>query len=209
MFCAHEAVGNVGIDTYGAGGATDDGFDQHTGQDALQAVFALGPVAIDHVAILARGPDSRKKRRIALSIGVDLEDPRTPAIARDAVSLETGLPMAAVGVAHDFKVESRVIALPIMKNLGSRISGSVIDDQDTVIGTGLIEFCSPFVENRRDRPLLVEGRNNDQKLRGHALLLRTETFKHKPKPRRRRPPRSPDHARLTSSPPPRPTRRVT
>jgi hypothetical protein len=63
--------------------------------------FALGAVAIDHVMTVARGPGGRKKRRIALSVGVDLEDPRNLAITRDAVSLETGLAMPAIGVAHD------------------------------------------------------------------------------------------------------------
>jgi hypothetical protein len=90
--------------------------------------------------------------------------------------------MAAVGVAHDFKVDTGVIALPIVKNLRTRISGSVVDDQDTVIGARPVEFCSPFVENRYDRPLLVEDWNNNQKLGGHVLLLRTRAFSHKPKP---------------------------
>ena len=87
--------------------------------------------------------------------------------------------MAAVGVAHDFQVDSRVIALPIVKNLGSRISGSVVNDQDTIIGAGPVEFCRPFVENRCNRPLLVEGWNDNQKFRRHAMLLRTRAFSHK------------------------------
>jgi hypothetical protein len=162
----HQAVGDVGI---GDGDARHAACDepQHARDPLAGApVAAAAPQAEDRVRRLARRPEAGKVARIALAVGVDLEDPRRAARERGAVAGEAGGAVAGVRLPHARHL--RVIAREPREDLRRRVRRAVVHAEEREGRRGGAERRQPLGDDARHSLGLVVHGHHDEELGGHG-----------------------------------------
>jgi hypothetical protein len=101
FFGSDEAVGDICVGTMDALVGEEDGLQDKAGEDASPTVVTAGADAVDDIKFFTESPEAEKVLRVALAVGVNLEDMRDVSLTGETVASEASLTVAAVGVVED------------------------------------------------------------------------------------------------------------
>lgn len=162
----HQAVGDVGIGDGDAGHAARDEPQDPRDRLAGAPVAAAAPQAEYRVGGLARRPEAGEVARIALAVGVDLEDPGRAAREGGAVAGEAGGAMAGVRLAHERHLG--VIAREPREDLRRRVRRAVVQAEQRERRRRGAQRRQPLAHDARHRLGLVVHGHHDEELGGHG-----------------------------------------
>jgi hypothetical protein len=162
----HQAVGHVGIAGGDAGHQPGDEPQPEGDEHARGAVLAPPAPGEHRVHALARSPELREVARVALAVGVELEDPGRAAGERLAVARDAGGPVAGVGL-----VQHRELGQLGGERVEDRRRGvarSVVDGEQPEARSRATQGRDPLAHHGFDRLGLVVHRHDDEELQVHG-----------------------------------------
>ncbi len=160
FFGSDEAVGDIGIGAVGALGGEEDGFQYEAGQDAAPAVIAFGAEAVDDIEFFPESPEAEEILRIALAIGIDLEDIGNVLFTGEAVADEAGLAVAAIGMGEDFEAGAELVA-EASEDFEGVVGGAIVQAEEGEVFGPVFDFLEPFEHDFSHGSLLVVDGQDD------------------------------------------------
>jgi hypothetical protein len=162
----HQAVRNVGVRHRDARDAARD--------DPQHARDPLAPAAVAPAAAQAEQrvdshplrPEPGEVARIALAVGVQLEDPRRSARERGPIAGEAGGAVAGVRLPHERHL--RVVARELREDGRRRVARAVVHAQQLEGRRGGVQRRQPFAHDTGHGLGLVVHRHHDEELGGHC-----------------------------------------
>lgn len=184
---ADQAVGDIGVDAIGAGAEKEAGAQDVAGDDSSPSIFPFYTMAVDDIEFFALAPEAEEILGVALTVGIDLEHIRNLPPAGFAVTDETALSVAAIGLVEDFKARSKLLAQSC-EDLRGAVGRTIVDGQEDEVLGPVFHFMEPLEDDFTDGGLLVEDRHDNEEFGGHELkrLRDQETKRRKDEERGRR-----------------------
>jgi hypothetical protein len=157
----HQPVGHVGVAHRDAGGREGDGAQPARDQHPARPVAALDALAQHCVGALARGPERGEVARVALAVGVELEDPVRAARERGAVAGRAGRAVAGVGLVEH--AELRQLAGQRVEDGRRGVARAVVDREQREARPGRAQRRDPLARHAgHGGGLVVHGHDGEE-----------------------------------------------
>jgi hypothetical protein len=166
----HQAEGDVGVARGDAGERARDQGERARHQQPDGAVAARAPEAEQRVGALARCPQLGEVARVALPVGVELEDPRRAARQRQPVARGAGRPVPGVGLTHHAQLGQ--LRGQHLEDRGRGVARAVVEREQHAARRGRTQHGQPLAHHAGHGGGLVVHRHDGEELGVHGCVRR-------------------------------------